>query len=68
MQQLVRHLTDQELLDRLARLTEHLASCRGLNVSYDFCKMDIEETQQEIEYRKLHHLWQGNHSNGSVVQ
>lgn len=44
-------MSDRELIDRLADLTEHLASCRGLNASYEFCKMDIEETQQEIESR-----------------
>ncbi len=52
MRQLLQYMTDQELMDRLADLTEHLASCRGLNASYDFCKMDIEETQAEIELRK----------------
>lgn len=44
-------MNDQELIDRLAELTEHLASCRGLNASYEFCKIDIEETQHEIETR-----------------
>ena len=52
MRQLLEQLSYQELLDRLANLTEHLASCRGLNVSYGFCMMDIEETQQEIQARK----------------
>jgi ribosomal protein L29 len=44
-------MSDQELMDRLADLTEHLASCRGQNASYEFCKMDIEETQHEIASR-----------------
>jgi hypothetical protein len=51
VRQLLQHMSDQELMDRLAELTEHLASCRGLNASYEFCKMDIEETQHEIEAR-----------------
>lgn len=59
MRQLLQHMTDEELLDRLAELTEHLVSCRGLNASYDFCKMDIEDAQEEIEARKLRNL----HSN-----
>lgn len=51
MRQLLKNMTNQELIDRLADLTEHLASCRGMNASYEFCKMDIEETQLEIESR-----------------
>jgi hypothetical protein len=51
VRQLLQNMSDQELIDRLADLTEHLASCRGLNASYEFCKMDIEETQHEIEAR-----------------
>ena len=51
LRQLLQNMSDQELMDRLAELTEHLSSCRGLNASYEFCKMDIEETQQEIEAR-----------------
>jgi hypothetical protein len=54
MRQLLQSMSDQQLLDRLAELTDHLASCRGLN-SYDFCIMDIEEAQQEIEARKKMH-------------
>jgi hypothetical protein len=49
---MLQHLTDQELFDRLAELTDHLVSCRGLNASYEFCKMDIEDTQDEIEARR----------------
>jgi hypothetical protein len=52
MRQMLQHFTDQELLDRLADLTDHLVSCRGLNASYEFCKMDIEDTQEEIEARR----------------
>lgn len=51
MRQLLQNMSDQDLMDRLAELTEHLASCRGINASYEFCKMDIEETQREIEER-----------------
>ncbi|MBV9989616.1 MAG: hypothetical protein JO301_18180 [Chitinophagaceae bacterium] len=52
MRQILRYLTYQELLDRLVALTDHLATCRGLNASYEFCKMDIEETQEEIVSRR----------------
>jgi hypothetical protein len=57
MQQLLRNLSNQDLLDRLARLTEYLGESRGLNVSYEFCKMDMEEIQQEIEYRRHTNSW-----------
>lgn len=53
MRQLLQNMSDQELIDRLAELTDHLSSCRGINASYEFCKMDIEETQREIEDRML---------------
>lgn len=49
----LKNLTDQQLLDRLADLTDRLPFCRGLNASYEFCKMDIEDIQAEIEARKL---------------
>jgi hypothetical protein len=54
MRQILRYLSDEELLERLASLTEYLASCRGVDASYMFCMMDIEELQEEIEYRKNH--------------
>jgi hypothetical protein len=54
MRQLLRYLSEDELLERLASLTEYLASCRGVDASYVFCMMDIEEIQEEIEYRKAH--------------
>jgi hypothetical protein len=54
MRQLLRYLSDEELLEKLASVTEYLASCRGVDVSYIFCMMDIEEIQEEIEFRKNH--------------
>ncbi len=53
MNQSLKKLSDQELLERLADLTDRLALCRGMNVSYDFCMIDIEEALAEIETRKL---------------
>lgn len=58
MRQLLGYLSDEELLERLASLTEYLASCRGVDASYMFCMMDIEEIQEEIEHRKKH-PWRG---------
>lgn len=55
MSQLLKKLSDQDLLERLADLTDRLAFCRGMNISYDFCMMDIEETLAEIESRKPVH-------------
>ena len=55
MSQLLKTLSEQDLLNRLADLTDRLAFCRGMNISYDFCMMDIEETLSEIESRKLIH-------------
>ena len=52
MNQLLKNLTEQELLDRLAELTSRLSSGRGSDPAYEFCKMDIEEIQEEIESRK----------------
>lgn len=60
MTQSLKKLSDQELLERLADLTDRLAFCRGMNISYDFCMIDIEETMAEIENRKL------SHKNGSA--
>jgi hypothetical protein len=54
MRQLLKHMSEDELLERLASLTEYLASCRGVDASYVFCMMDIEEIQEEIESRKNH--------------
>jgi hypothetical protein len=65
VRQLLQNMNDQELMDRLAELTEHLASCRGLNASYEFCKMDIEDTQQEIEARMQQRDGRLNVVNGS---
>jgi len=52
MGQFLRNMSEEELLERLARLTDHLASCRGRDASYDFCIIDIQEVQDEIEDRK----------------
>jgi len=52
MNQLLKQLTEQELLDKLAELTSRLASGRGSDPAYEFCKMDIEEIQEEIESRR----------------
>jgi len=52
MNQLLKNLTEQELLDRLAELTSRLSSGRGSDPAYEYCKMDIEEIQEEIESRR----------------
>ena len=52
MNEILKNLTEQELLDRLAELTTRLSVGRGYDKAREFCKIDIEEIQQEIEFRK----------------
>ncbi len=52
MKQLLRNLTLQELLEKLANLTARLCAGRGMDKAHEFCRMDIEEIQKEIESRK----------------
>jgi hypothetical protein len=52
MNQLLKKLTEQELLDKLAELSSRLSSGRGSDPAYEYCKMDIEEIQEEIESRR----------------
>lgn len=49
----LQNLTNQELFDRLAELTSRLTSGRGFDKAHEFCKIDIEEVQAEIEARKV---------------
>jgi ribosomal protein L29 len=53
MKEILRHLTNQELVDRLAELTTRFSSGRGFDKAHEFCKMDIEEILEEIEERKV---------------
>lgn len=48
----LKNLTHQQLLDRLAALTARLTEGRGFDKGHEFCKIDIEEIQAEIEKRK----------------
>lgn len=52
MNEILRNLTEQELLDRLAELTSRLSTGRGYDKAREFCKIDIEEIQAEIEFRR----------------
>jgi hypothetical protein len=52
MNEALRNLSYQELLDRLAALTARLSEGRGFDKGHEFCKIDIEEIQAEIESRK----------------
>lgn len=56
MNEILRNLTEQELLDRLAELTSRLSISRGYDKAREFCKIDIEELQQEIEWRRMNEL------------
>jgi hypothetical protein len=57
MNEILRNLSNQQLLDRLAALTSRLSVGRGFDKAYEFCRMDIEEIQAELESRKVidHH-------------
>ena len=51
MKQVLKNLTLQELLDKLASLTARLSAGRGIDKAHEFCRIDIEEIQNEIESR-----------------
>jgi len=55
MNRILQKLTVQELLDKLAELTSRLSEGRGYDKAREFCKMDIEEIQEELEARKATH-------------
>ena len=43
MNEILRNLTEQELLNRVAELTSSLCVGRGYDKAREFCKIDIEE-------------------------
>lgn len=58
MNEILKNLSEQELLNRLAELTSRLSAGRGYDKAREFCKIDIEEIQQEIEFRRKNALHQ----------
>jgi len=51
MHKVLQKLTLQELLDKLESHTARLSAGRGIDKVHEFCRMDIEEIQNEIESR-----------------